>query len=147
MKAAIRVRGANELMAQLRYTGERVLDKARKTMHRQADKIVEEARLNAPVDKHNLEQSIRKEVSYGVRGRLQIDIVAGGFINGVNVDLYVMEVHENYASMGVGPGTAAKRAANPGRYIGEKFLDRAVKARRDKLNAAMIDAVNKEWHL
>lgn len=49
--------------------------------------------------------------------------------------------------MGVGPGTAAKRAANPGRYIGEKFLDRAVKAQRDKLNAAMIDAVNKEWHL
>lgn len=147
MKAAMRVQGAGLLVTQLRHAGERVLDKARKTMHREADKIVKEAQLNAPVDKHNLEQSIRKEVSYGVRGRLQIDIVAGGMVNGVDVDLYVMEIHENYASMGVGPGTAAKRAANPGRYVGEKFLERAVRDRKGKLNAAVISAVNQEWHL
>lgn len=149
----IEVHGAEDLILRLRNLAERVPETGRKTMHRGADKIVEEAQLNTPVDKHNLEKSIRKEISYsdtgsGSQGRLQIDIVVGGTVNGVDVDEYSVEVHERYEDFkGVGKGTQAKREANPSRYIGEKFLTRAFEAQRKKLMKAMIDAVEEEWEL
>lgn len=147
MKASIKTQGFSGLYASLRHAGQRVQENGRKTMHRQADAIVKEARLNAPVDKHNLEESIRKEIDYVQRGRLQITIKMGGFVGGVNVDRYALEVHENYESMKPGPGTLAKMQANPGRIIGSKFLERAIEASRGKLQKAMVEAVIKEWHL
>jgi len=145
MKITTKVYGAQDLIVSLRNTGKRVVESARKTMHRGADAIVSEAQLNTPVDKHNLEQSIQKEISYGDRGRLEIDIVVGGFVNGVNVDTYAIQVHENYQSMNPGPGTLAKRLANPGRYVGEKFLERALEDQRERFEKVMINAVIKEW--
>lgn len=147
MKVTMKASGFDQLYVALNHAADRVRDAARKQMHRGADIIVDEAKLNTPVDKHNLERSIRKEVNYGFRGRLQIQIVMGGIVNGVNVDEYAYEVHENYEDMGVGPGTAAKRLANPGRYVGSKFLERAMKDNQDKLQRGMISAVLKEWHL
>jgi hypothetical protein len=147
MKIQLKTSGFDQLYAALNHAAERVSTSARKQMHRGADAIVKEARLNTPVDEHNLEESIKKDVNYGVRGRLQIQIVMGGFVNGVNVDEYAMEIHENYSQMGVGPGTIAKRLANPGRYVGEKFLERAVRDNEKKLTAAMILAVLREWRL
>lgn len=137
----MRTGGAKELAALLRYVAEVVPDRSRKVMHRGADKIVEEAKLNAPVDKHNLEESIRKEVSYEDSGRLKIDITAGGFVNGVNVDDYAVEVHEHYREDKPGKGTQAKRDALPGRHVGGQFLERAVEGIEPKLNAAVIQAV------
>ena len=145
MNIDIKVKGLGDLTVALRHAGERVSDTARKTMHRQADRIVKRAQLYAPVDKHNLEKSIHKEVAYGDRGRLEINIVAGGFVNGVNVDEYVIQVHENYQNMG--PGTLAKQAANPGVVVGRLFLKRALEENREKLEQAVISAVLKEWHL
>jgi hypothetical protein len=147
MKAGVKISGAKETAASIRNAGERVVDNGRKIMHRISDKIVEEAVLNAPVDKHNLEESIKKSVSYGYRGRLQIDIEVGGVVNGVDVSAYAVHVHENYSSMNPGPGTVAKRNSNPGRYIGEKFLERAVKDYEETLNKAIMQVVNREWHL
>jgi len=147
MKINMKVKGIDQLIAQLRHTAEKVSDSARKTMHREADRIVEQARLYAPVDKHNLEESIRKDVHYGHRGRLQIDIVMGGIVNGVNVDTYAVEVHENYDDARPGPGTQAKRDANPGVHIGRKFLTRAMEERAPILQRAMISAVEKEFKL
>ena len=151
MRINLKTRGFDQLYAQLAYTADRVKDGARKQMHRGADRIVTEARLNAPVDEGNLEASIKKEVNYGVRGRLNIMVVMGGFVNGVNVDKYAVEVHENYEGMlknGV-PGklTDIKRQANPGRYVGQKFLARAIADNEAKIQAAMISAVVKEWKL
>ena len=143
----MKTQGIPELIVSLRHTGERVADTARKHMHRIADRIVKEARLNAPVDKHNLEESIHKEVDYGYRGRLNISIVMGGVVNGVNVDKYVLEVHESISRMKPGPNTLAKMAANPGRKIGEKFLERALEENQDKLEKALIEGVLKEWRL
>jgi hypothetical protein len=138
----IRVSGAKEVAAELRYKATKVPENARKVMRRAADRIVKEAKLNAPVDDHELEDSIHKEISYEGRGRLKIDIVAGGVIRGVDVDRYAVVIHENYEGTlkkGPGAGTIAKQIANPGRVIGSKFIQRAVDAERPKLMKAMID--------
>jgi hypothetical protein len=136
----------SSVMLQLRNIAEKVPDKARKTMHRAADRIVKEAKLNAPVDDGELEDSIRKEIEYERRGRLKIDIVMGGWVRGVNVDRYAVIIHENYEGMlkhGPGKNTLAKMAANPGRFIGSKFLTRAGDKEKDKLMGDMIVAVQR----
>lgn len=143
----MKVTGAEDLKIALRNMSARLSDRARKVMRRNAVIIVSEAKLNTPVDTHALEDSIHMETSYGFRGRLQIDIVCGGLVDGVNVDEYAMLIHENYGSMKPGPGTIAKRQANPGRYIGEKFLERAYEAQRAQLETEMIEAVNEESYL
>jgi hypothetical protein len=56
-----------------------------------------------------------------------------------------MEVHENYESYHPGEGTQAKRAADPGRYIGEGYMDRAVKDKKpeavNKVRKAVREAI------
>lgn len=141
MKMGMSVSGADALVLQLRHVSQTVPDKARKTMHRAADRIVKEAKLNAPVDDKELEDSIRKEISYEARGRLKIDIVMGGMVRGVDVDRYAVAIHENYEAYKAGKNTIAKRAANPGRYIGSKFLTRAGDKEKDKLMQDMITTV------
>ena len=138
----MKVTGVGNTLAMLSYVGARVPDGARKKMHRIADNIIKDAQLFAPVDKHNLEKSIRKEVTYGGRGRLQIEITAGGFVDGVDVDVYLVRVHENYESMSPGAGTRVKRAMNPGVYIGEKFLTRAVDRHKEKAVDIIAQEVN-----
>lgn len=133
--------GCEELVAQFRSLAKKVPDNARKVMHRETDKIVERARLFAPRDDGELEQAIHKVIGYEGRGRLKIDIEVGGIVNGVNVDRYAALIHENYESMTPGPGTVAKRAANPGVRIGSKFLTRAIKESMPKLNKALITSM------
>lgn len=149
MKAKMTVHGAGYVWTRLRHAADRVKDGARKAMHRGAERIVKEARLNTPVDKHNLEESIRIEKDYTERGRLQIEIVAGGVINGVNVDDYFLEIHEHYEDGGrkPGPNTLAKMKANPGRWIGSGFLRRAVEDNREKIEQHAIDVIKREWKL
>ena len=142
MKIAMKMVGADQLTVKLRNLGEKVADRARKTMRRNADIIEREAKLNAPRDTGALEDSIHQVLSYGFRNRLQIDIECGGFVDGVNVDEYAAMIHENYESLHPGAGTVAKRLANPGRYIGSKFLERAFEAQRDKLLRDAIEDVN-----
>ena len=147
MRPEMKVIGAAAVIAELRNIAEVVPDNARKVMHRGADRIVKEAKLNTPVDTHNLEESIRKEVDREATGgkRLKIDIAVGGIVDGVNVDEYAAEVHEAYetsvAPNGPGPGTKEKMQANPGRQIGSKFLERAVETEQPKFIKALIDAV------
>lgn len=143
MKIKMKAVGLTELIAGLRHGAESVPDKARKTMHRGAEKILKEAVLNAPVDDAELEDSGHIVKGYEMRGRLKIDVVFGGIVRGVDVDRYAMQIHENYEGMlrkGPGPGTLAKMAANPGRIIGSKFLQRAVDAEESKLKASLLKA-------
>lgn len=143
----MKVTGAGNVIAQLRYAQEKVPEVGRKTMHRIADSIVKDAQLFTPVDKHNLEKSIHKEVNYGDKRRLQIDIMAGGMVDGVNVDEYIKRIHENYEDMisknGPGAGTQVKRAMNPGVYIGEKFLTRAINKHKKRATEIVSVAVFK----
>lgn len=141
----VKVTGHKPLAAKIRHAGERASANGRKTMHRKADQAVEIARLMAPVDKHNLEDSIQKVVAYGPRGRLQINIEAGGVVRGVNVTKYAVIVHENYEKMG--PKTEKKQAANPQIRIGRKFLERALKMIEKDLNDAVLKSVLEVWNL
>jgi hypothetical protein len=155
MKASMKVYGCDELAALMKQLAGRVPKQGRKVLERGAEKIVKEAQLNAPVDKHNLEDAIHMEKRYEGRGRMAVDIVVGGTVRGVDVDRYAMLVHENYEAMlrvvrkdgtagGPGPGTLAKRAANPGRYVGEKFLERAVDDTMPKIQTQMAAAIMRE---
>lgn len=137
----MKVTGLDELYVRLSHGGPRVKENARKVMHRQGDAIKDRAVLYAPVDDGELEQSIHIDKGYEDSGRLTIAIVAGGDVNGVNVDAYAALIHEHYESMKPGPNTIAKRAANPSIYIGEKFLDRAAKDSQEKLEKALIKSV------
>jgi len=139
----MKVIGAEQLQAVLRNIGKKVPENARKVMHRGADKIVERAKLFAPHDTGALEDSIHKEVSYesAFGGRLAIDVIAGGFVDGVNVDDYASEVHENYDTKNEGPGTIAKQNEHPDVLVGGKFLERAVDEQEPKLQANMIETI------
>lgn len=120
------------LVLALRQGGERVVRRAREAMKREADKIVLLAKSNAPVDKGDLEASIRAEKEYEDNKRLQINVMVGGG----EVDTYAVQMHEGLAPYGsgafhLGPGSRAKAAA--GNDVGGKYLERAFEARRDKI--------------
>ena len=145
MKPGIKIRGDTQLLAELKNTTQRVERSAREFMKRSAERVVKYARLNAPVDLHNLEESIHIERTYEEgKGRLKINVVAGGVIDGVNVDEYAAKVHENYNEEHPGEGTLEKRLANPDRHVGGKFLERAVEEEEEGLEARMLSSVTKE---
>jgi hypothetical protein len=139
---SMKISGVEQMLAQLQNVAERVSDTSRKTMHRNADAIVKLAKLQVPRDTGDLEESIRKEVSYdtGRNGRLVLTLTFGGG----NVDRYGIEIHENYDIANAGPQTQAKMRANPGVVIGRKFLERAIDQYLPKLNKAMIESVGEE---
>lgn len=145
MEITLGVRNTSKVVLEMRSIGAKVVETARKTMHRAAARIEKRAKLFAPVDKHNLEEAIHIEQGYGTSGRLQMDVVASGEVNGVNVEEYAELVHENYDAPGMmpGPGTLAKREANPGVYIGRKYLERAGSVEERILQPNMIAAVTK----
>jgi HK97 gp10 family phage protein len=140
----MKVYGCEELAGLMKELAGRVPKQGRKILERGAEKIVKEAQLNAPVDKHNLEDAIHMEKGYEGRGRLKVDIVVGGEVRGVDVDRYAMLIHENYEGMNPGKGTIKKREANPGRYVGGKFLERAVDDMMPKIQKQMAEAIIRE---
>lgn len=137
MDVRLKITGYNELQARLQYLTGKVPENARKAMHRMADAVVKQAKINAPRDRGNLEESIRKEVQYGYQGRLSIVIVMGGMVGGVDVDEYAIQVHENYDDAHPGPTTEYKRTLYPGEFIGSKFLERAIKKYEPKFETTI----------
>ncbi len=118
MKIKMKVTGTNELKAALRHAAGVVPDAARKQMHRGSDRIVANAKKFAPVDDGDLEASIRKDKTYGEKGRLQIDIVAGGGVT----ERYAVIMHESDYQLG--KKSQAKQAGQS-EIVGSKFLERA----------------------
>lgn len=138
----MKVTGATQAITRLRSIGTLVPEQARKTMHASAERIVKEARLNAPVEHGNLEQSIHVEKSYEAgRGRLMIDVVAGGIVNGRNVDDYAAVMHES--TYDLGPESLAKQEAHPERLVGPKFLERAAEAEQEPLIGKMVAVITR----
>lgn len=153
----LKVHGVKDLRSKIRYIVDRVPENGRKQMHRMADRIVKEARLNAPVLKHDIEQGIRKETGREARdagghgGRLKIDVVLD--LTHAELDKYAVRVHENYEGMLVhGPGekTREKMRAHPDRKIGSKFLTRAVDENRgsmiERLRNDIVATVKNIWN-
>jgi hypothetical protein len=128
------------------YSGGFNIDKLRVSLFRKADMVEEaveaaveiaaqliadEAKANVPVDTHNLEEAIHVANRQTRRGNHAVDIeVSGPGSEGRDVEEYAMEVHESYQNMTPGPGTIAKRAADPTHYVGEKYMERAVETKK-----------------
>jgi hypothetical protein len=147
MKAKMSMTGADTLMAQLRNAAVKVPENARKTMNRESVKIMELAKKMAPEDDAELTDSIHLEKMYESRGRLVINIVAGGTVRGVDVDRYAMLIHENYEGMVPGEITILKRQIYPDVYVGGKFIERAVEQSKPKLEKALIVSVTNDMEM
>lgn len=153
MKPEIRVTGIGHVQGMLRNIATRVPDAARGQMKRSANRVVQLAQIMVPEDEGLLKNSIRIEKSYGDRGRLQIDIIAGQGratrANGriVDLDHYALLVHEAYetavAPNGPGKLTREKMTANPNVQIGSGFLFRALEKEAEVFNRVMIEVINK----
>lgn len=129
----IKVIGIGTTQLALQQSMTKAVDAARKELTRAAKKTQEEARLNAPVDLGNLEAAIQIDSPRTPRSEVkEITVYIASSAGGVDVGRYAELVHERYGdpggpagTHGPGPGTLAKMAANPGRSIGKKFLERA----------------------
>lgn len=148
MRARISIDKASWARAQLelRNVAKVVPSNARKTMRRAAERIVRRARIYVPEDTGELRDSIRIEATYGERGRLQINVVAGGDIvvnaqgRTITLDQYAAIIHEHYDQFEPGPRTVEKMRQYPG-LVGGFFLDRAAEDEREKLERDMIEGV------
>lgn len=153
MNADMKVVGYGGVMNMLRNIADRVPETARGQMKRASERVVELAKLQAPEDEDNLVDSIRIEKSYGTRGRLQIDIVAGNqtvvndFGRTIDLNTYALMVHEAYetqvATNRPGENTRRKMTANPDIKIGSGFLRRALEKEQKGLERVMIRAIEK----
>lgn len=153
IKAGISVAGVNAVRTELRNIADIVPRTARSQMRRSSERIVKRAKENCPEDFGSLVESIRIERDYeGIRGRLQIDVIAGGKEvlgrNGmIDLDQYAWIVHENYWNgvaykNGPGPKTLAK-IAQYGPRVGEKFLEEAANFEEPKLISNSIRAIQR----
>lgn len=135
--------GATEAMVNLRNVSARVQANARKVMHRAADKIVKKAGEFAPVDKHNLEEAIEKRVGYDSarNGRLAIDIGLKDMVNGVDVSVYGVQMHEGEYNLG--PGSIEKQMST-GKRVGPGFITRAFDEVAKTLPPEIKNAVDEE---
>jgi hypothetical protein len=153
MKGRMRVRGDKQVIMMLQHIGKTVPDIARGQMKRSANRIVKRAKIMTPEDSTALMESIRIEKTYGERGRLQIEIMAGNarltLVRGKKIDLntYATLVHEAYettvAPNGPGEGTKKKMNANPSVTIGSGFMSRATEEEKEPLDRALIAGIRK----
>lgn len=123
-----------------------------------AEELAVLARKMAPVDKTNLEKSIkvRYEGTQGAGGRF----VKGGGSYAVFVDMkmsipgrdgkvigdYAWEMHEHLHPFGhynLGDKSLQKQMANPNVMVGGKFLERATEELRDKIQQRLARVVFK----
>jgi hypothetical protein len=124
----------------------RVTDKrALRHMRRVAKLVMIRSQEYAPVDwkgpagmgpLHELERSHRIEEHYGERGRLEADVVVGGMVGDVDVDLYATWMHEGGYSLGK---ASVAKAASTGKHVGERFLERALEDYEDDFEPLLDD--------
>lgn len=114
---------------------------SKKVMREGSKKILEASKQMAPVDEHRLEQAHELAVTRLNKDDMEVVIAVGGVVDGVDVDEYAWVQHERLAPAGdLQPGekSLAKSVTNPaGRYVGGKFLDRAV----DELEPSILEAL------
>lgn len=136
------VTGIKENVLRLRNIEKRVHENARKTMHATADRIVAKAKKMAPVDEHNLEDAITKQVGYeGSRRRLAIDVVIQPVVNGVRVEDYATYMHEGDYELGE---KSQVKNDSQAEQVGPGFLTRAAEPEREKLQERWIGIIRGE---
>ncbi|MCR9222936.1 MAG: hypothetical protein NXH70_02605 [Hyphomonas sp.] len=96
--------------------------------------ISKESARRAPYMDGNLEAAHTTKVIRSANDGVTVEVAVGGVVNGVDVDKYVMEMHESHGiSYQPGPGTLTKQAADPSVTVGRKFLERAVDDNEDEI--------------
>lgn len=104
--------------------------------------VAKESARRAPVMDGNLEQSHRSKVIRNNADQIKVEVSIGGMVNGVNVDAYVMEMHESHGTRyKPGKGTLAKQAADPSVRVGRKFLERALADTEDEILELLEDTL------
>ncbi|MGZ8497413.1 MAG: HK97 gp10 family phage protein [Candidatus Binatia bacterium] len=135
----VKIKGLNHLLASLANTAERSSRGSREALEKGAEDIKDLARLYAPVDQKNLEKSIKtgkfKDSTNHGRNTYTVfvdeDMSAGP---NKKVGDYADEMHELHGiDYQPGDKTIAKQNANPGVYVGRKFLERALDDKRDEI--------------
>lgn len=137
----MKVFGISTVATRLENQHEKTNRKALAAMRKGAEEIVNLARAQAPVDKHNLERAIiSQEDRLGFNNRVRIAI----FIDesrGVpgradkRIGDYARRMHEGVYNLG--EKSQAKQDANPSIRVGRKFMTRAI----DKLESKIIKSV------
>lgn len=104
--------------------------------------IASESARRAPFMDGNLEAAHQTRVIRSTNDGVSVEVAVGGTVNGVDVDKYVMEMHESHGiTYQPGPGTIAKQAADPSVTVGRKFLERAVKENEDEIIERLEDII------
>lgn len=121
----------DKLKQSLYRKAERIEHEVKEAVDQAAEMIRDEARANVPVDTHNLESAIRITNRRTRSGNHAVDIeVVGDGVDGRDAEAYAKEIEENYHTYKPGPGTLAKRAADPTHYVGEGYMRRAVEKKK-----------------
>lgn len=121
--------GFNELTATLENIAERSSRGGREELLKGAESIKELAKVYAPRDLMNLENSIKRGELSGLFGRkaytayVDESMSAGGK---KKVGDYADIIHELYHNFQPGEETLKKMRDNPGVHIGGKYLERAL---------------------
>lgn len=150
-----KLHGGEKLFLLLSQGGPRAVRRAREQMKRQGEAIAKQAQKYAPVDHkgpgpglppgRELERSIESHKNYESNRRLQMVVNVGGVVDGVDVDDYVMEMHEGLAPYGSGEYQLGPASVAKGAGVGGKFLERAFREREDKLVDEIVAEIEKEF--
>lgn len=141
-----------DLAAALRRGEVRTTKAALRHMRKMAEKVKNDSIANSPVDTHALEDAHHViEAKGGTRIESKVEV--GGVIStdegAKDVSDYAAEIHENYDyDYKPGKDTLAKRAANPNRHVGGKFLERALEENEqsmDDMLEAIMDDIEQQW--
>lgn len=143
----IKVKGLKGVLAKMARTEKKVLDHSLAALRKQAQLVVMMAKLNAPIDKGDLENAIvarekRERTALGRFGQVVIEV-------GVDTSLldlgiregfdYSIEMHEG--DYNLGPRSQIKQDHLPGVTVGYKYLERALKDSERQIRAQMEQAV------
>jgi hypothetical protein len=118
---------------------------SKKVMRAGAKEILETSQQQAPVDDGELEKAHELTVVKLNRDDMEVEITVGGIVDGVDVDTYAWEMHEfqtPYGDIPLGPKSQEKNDSNPpGRFVGGKFLERAVDEHEEGIVAAVANTL------
>lgn len=125
------------------------MDGSLSALRAMAQLVVEEARRNAPVETHELENAIVaiEERERTILGRFgQTTIRVGVDVSKLDLSLhggydYSIRMHED-SSYKLGPLSEAKQAAL-GNTVGYKFLERALQENQEKVQRAVEAAIKR----
>ncbi len=147
----------DELIVEIRQTGERARKNAARRMGQEAERIQQLARDYAPVDSEGIEESIRVEKEGGERigERVSFTVfVDGDHIapDGTPVGEYAFMQHEGLVRAKGGgwtynwhPGPKTRqKMAELGVFCGPKFLERAADEREQEIAESVFNAVRSD---